>query len=546
LSIQVLAPHVRNRIAAGEVIERPASVVKELIENAIDAGATRIAVEARDGGLGLIRVSDDGCGMSRSDVRLAVERFSTSKIRTVEDLENIRTLGFRGEALCAMVSVSQVEILTRTSSELEGTRLFADPDAVYAEPAASPVGASVSVHKLLLHFPGRRRFLKSRTRENEWIQRTAVAYALAYPQIAFRLAIDGRERMVAPPGTLLARIGAVLGHDVAQDMMPLDWSAVDLRVTGYCSRPTLSRTRRDAQHVSVNGRPVHAGLVAVMLERPYAGRLVPGRHPIAVLQIELDPRHVDVNVHPRKSEVRYAHERTVYHAVTRAVEEALSGLPRSHQDQLSWPFAGGSHGVEEWGSALAEGSAPYVTTASGLRALAQLHYTYILAETLDGLAIADQHAAHEQVLFEQLSRSATPVALSPPPRLELPPREVETLERIAAPLRSLGLEIEPFGSRAFVVGAIPGPIRELNPAQLVTELIQEAARMRGREEELRERLAMRMACLGALKAGDPIALERAQALLDELAETWSPATCPHGRPALISISMEELARRFGR
>jgi DNA mismatch repair protein MutL len=329
-------------------------------------------------------------------------------------------------------------------------------------------------------------------------------------------------------------------------MMPLDWSAVDLRVTGYCSRPTLSRTRRDAQYVSVNGRPVRPGLVAVMLERPYAGRLVPGRHPIAVLQIELDPRQVDVNVHPRKSEVRYAHERTVYHAVTRAVEDALSGLPRSHQDEFSWPFAGSPQNAEQWGSALAEGRAPYVTTPSGLRALAQLHYTYILAQTSDGLAIADQHAAHEQTLFEQLSRGATPVALSPPSRLELPPRETETLERIAAPLHSLGLDIEPFGNRAFVVRTIPEQIRGQDPAELVTELIHEAARMRGSEQELRERLAMRMACLGALKAGDPIALERAQALLDELAETWSPGTCPHGRPALISISLEELARRFGR
>jgi DNA mismatch repair protein MutL len=546
VSIHILAPQVRNRIAAGEVIERPASVVKELIENAVDAGATKVSIEVRDGGLGLIRVSDDGCGMNREDVQLAVERFSTSKIETIEDLSGIRTLGFRGEALCSMASVAQVEILTRTANELEGTRLSADQDSVRPEPAASPAGASVTVRGLLQHFPGRRRFLKSRMRESEWIQRTTVSYALAYPQIAFRLIIDGRERLVAPPGTLLARIGAVLGHDVAQEMVPLEWRAVDMRVLGYCSRPTLLRARRDAQHVAVNGRPIRPGLIAVMLERPYAGRVPAGRHPIAVLHLELDPRQVDVNVHPRKSEVRYAHERTVYHAVTRAVEDALSGYPRNQQEGLSWPFAGGAQFSESWGSALAEEQAPYLTSASGMRALAQLHYTYILAQTPDGLAIADQHAAHEQVLYEQLSRGPTPVPLSPPPRFELPPREMDTLERIGPTLSGLGLEIEAFGSRSFIVRAIPQPVQGHDPVELVTTLIQEAARMRSSEQELRERLATRMACLGAIKAGDPISLERAQTLLDDLAQAWSPATCPHGRPALIAISLEELARRFGR
>jgi DNA mismatch repair protein MutL len=384
-------------------------------------------------------------------------------------------------------------------------------------------------------------------RENEWIQRTAVAYALAYPQIAFRLLIDDRERLVAPPGTLLARIGAVLGHDVAQEMVPLEWSAVDLRVTGYCSCPTLARTRRDAQHVAVNGRPIRPGLIAVMLERPYAGRIPAGRHPIAVLHLELDARQVDVNVHPRKSEVRYAHERTVYHAVTRAVDDALAGYPRALQPEgLSWPFAGQPPTTQGRPDTLAESRAPYLISTSGLRALAQLHYTYILAQTPDGLAIADQHAAHEQVLFEQLSRGAVPVPLSPPPRLDLPPREIETLERIAATLHGVGLEIEPFGNRSFVVRTLPAPVQDQDPAQLVTALLQDAARIRGSEEEQREQLAMRMACLGALKAGDPLPLERAQALLDDLARAWSPATCPHGRPALVSISLEELAQRFGR
>jgi DNA mismatch repair protein MutL len=297
----------------------------------------------------------------------------------------------------------------------------------------------------------------------------------------------------------------------------------------------------------VNGRPIRPGLIAVMLERPYGGRIPPGRHPIAVLHLELEPRQVDVNVHPRKSEVRYAQERTVYHAVTHAVEDALSGFPRTLQhDGLCWPFAQAPDSSQGWPGAIAEGRAPYLTSTSGLRALAQLHYTYILAQTADGLAIADQHAAHEQVLFEQLSRGPTPIALSPPPRLDLPSQEIATLERIASILSDLGLEVEPFGRGSFVVRTIPKPVQVQDPGEIVTTLLQEAARMRGSDQDLRERLTMRIACLAAIKAGDPVSLEQAQTLLDDLAQAWSPATCPHGRPALIFISLEELARRFGR
>jgi DNA mismatch repair protein MutL len=547
VTIQILPPEIRTRIAAGEVVERPASVAKELIENAIDAGSRAISIEARDGGLTLIRVSDDGIGMSRADARLSLERFSTSKIGTLDDLETIHTLGFRGEALSSIAAVARVEILTRTVDDVQGTRVTVMPEllprggAPIVEPAASPVGSSITVHGLFGQLPGRRRFLKSRTRENELIQRTTAAYALAYPQIAFRLVIDGRERLIAPAGTPLARIGAVLGHDIAGEMVPIEWQALDLDVQGYVSRPTIGRARRDAQHVSVNGRPIRPGLISVMLERPYAGRLPAGRHPLAAIQIRMDPRQVDVNVHPRKSELRFSQERTVYHAVSRAVGDALSGYPSDlRQGEVVWPFSSG------YDTAIAEGAVPYGAAHSGLRALAQLHYTYVLAQTADGLAIADQHAAHEQVLFERLGRSEARIALSPAARLDLTPREIDTLERIAPLLNSLGIEIEPFGGPSFLVRTLPQPLQGQNAAALVAALVKEAARLRGSESEQSDRLAMKAACLGAIKAGDPLTVEQAQQLLDDLEQAWSPATCPHGRPALVSISMEELARRFGR
>ena len=541
MTIHILPQAIRQRIAAGEVVERPASAVKELVENSIDAGARAISVEVLDGGLSLIRVADDGCGMDRADAQLCVERFSTSKLHALSDLDAIRTLGFRGEALSSIVAVAQVEILTRTVDEIAGTRVYASEDAATVEPAASPVGTSVTVRGLFAQVPARRRFLKSRTRETELIQNTVDSFALAYPEIAFRLIVDDRERLVAPHATRLARVGAVLGRDVAGEMIALQWQALDLSIEGFISRPTIGRSRRSGQYFFVNGRPIRPGLLAVMLERPYSGRLPPGRHPLAVVYISLAPSYVDVNVHPRKSEVRFAQERTVYGAVASAVSDALHEYPRNvDEGDTAWPFG-------SWpgqAGAIHEGSVAY--SASELRALAQLHNTYILAQTPDGLAIVDQHAAHEQVLFEHISRGGEQVALSPPARLHLTPREADTLERIAPLLEELGIEVEPFGGRTFLLRSLPASLGEAEPNALLTALIAEGARQRGSDDEQRDRLAMEAACQCAVKAGDPLTDDQMQQLLDDLAQAWSPATCPHGRPALVALSLEELAQRFGR
>jgi DNA mismatch repair protein MutL len=541
MTIHILPQAIRQRIAAGEVVERPASAVKELVENSIDAGAHAISVEVLDGGLSLIRVADDGCGMNRVDAQLCVERFSTSKLHALSDLDAIRTLGFRGEALSSIIAVAHVEILTRTVDEIEGTRVHASEDTATVEPAASPVGTSVTVRGLFAHVPARRRFLKSRTRETELIQKTVDSFALAYPEIAFRLIVDDRERLVAPHATPLARVGAVLGRDVAGEMIALQWQALDLSIEGFISRPTIGRSRRSGQYFFVNGRPIRPGLLAVMLERPYSGRLPPGRHPLAVVYISLAPPYVDVNVHPRKAEVRFAQERTVYGAVASAVSDALHEYPRNvGEGDIAWPFGSWPGQV----GAIREGSAAY--NASELRALAQLHNTYILAQTPDGLAVADQHAAHEQVLFEHISRGGEQLSLSPPARLHLTPQEADTLERIAPLLGELGIEVEPFGGRTFLVRSLPAPLGKAEPDALLTALIAEGARQRGSDDEQRDRLAMKAACQCAVKAGDPLTYDQMQQLLDDLAQAWSPATCPHGRPALVSLSLEELAQRFGR
>ena len=573
-AIRALPPEVVERIAAGEVVERPASVVKELIENSLDAQASAISVEIRDGGLSLIRVSDDGSGMSRADVPLAVERFATSKVHTLEDLEAIRTLGFRGEALSSIATVARLEILTRTRDELEGTRLRTEGQgAQYAvlsqhrlfhggagteppvspvppvarrhqvEPAASPVGTSVTVHDLFYNTPARRKFLKSPLREAELVREMVVRYSLAYPAVAFRLLVGGRESYVAPPATPLERIGVALGREVAAEMVEVAWEAADLRVWGYVSRPTLGRRDRRSQFFFINGRPVRSGLLAVMLERPYAGRLPPERRPLAVLYTRLDPHLVDVNVHPRKEEVRLSQERSVYGAVARAVEEALAPYPHLEPGVpgLAWPFGD----VPAEPGALREPGAGYAV--GGLEPLGQLHNTYVVARSGEGLLVVDQHAAHEQVLFEHLLGAEGRRPLDPPLRVQLTTREAELLEPFLGLLADLGLEIEPFGGSTFLLRSLPEPLVAQEPRALLEALLDELPECRKLDPEAaRERLAMKAACTAAVKAGDVLTMEEMRALLGDLQAAWSPATCPHGRPAFVLLTVEELERRFMR
>lgn len=541
--IRILPTELASRIAAGEVVERPASVVKELIENSLDAGARKISVEIQDGGLALIRVSDDGCGIARADAPLTLECFATSKIRTPEDLAAVRTLGFRGEALSSVAAVARLEILTRTEGELEGTRLAAQDDRVQVSPAASPVGTSVTVRDIFYNTPARRKFLKSPMREGEIVRKTVVRYALAWPEVAFRLVVDGKETLVALQATPLERLGLALGREFAAGMIEIDWPAGDdLRVTGYIGKPGVGRGNRQGQFFILNGRPIRSGLLAVMLERPYAGRLPPGRYPLAVVRIELDPRLVDVNVHPRKAEVRFAQERAVYQALLWAVESALSAFPRQEEySNLDRPFEAQDRPFGE--APVAPG--PEHVVAGGLRVLGQLRDTYIIAQGSEGLVVLDQHIAHEQALFEALLHGGQRAELNPPARLELAPREAERLTASLNLLTDLGLEIEPFDKKSFLLQSLPPALIHVSPPELVTALLDELERdWHLDEERLRERIAACAACAAAVEAGDRLSLETMQDLVDDLLAVWSPATCPHGRPAFITLSVEELERRF--
>lgn len=541
MKIHILSRTVADRIAAGEVVERPASIVKELIENAIDANATALSVEIREGGLQIIRVGDNGSGMARDDAALAVERFATSKITSERDLQTVRTLGFRGEALPSIAAVSQFEMLTRAKDEVQGTRVRVVDGKTEIEIAGAPIGTLVTARELFYNVPARKKFLKAPLRETELVTKTVVNYALAYPHIGFRLLVDGKEGLVAPAATPLERIGSVWSREAASEMIAMEYDSVDLRVRGFISKPSFARASREWQNFFVNGRPIRSGLLAVMLERPYAGRLPENRHPLAVIQIELDPQFVDVNVHPRKAEVRFFQERAIYGAVQQVVEHALRDFPMlPPEGATEWPFA---NAPEATFPSLREAQMEY----RAWRALGQIHNTYLLAQTSDGFVIVDQHAAQEQIFFEWGTGDrgqGTAVSTLQSPVISLMPNEAALVNAHLDAYRALGIELEPFGAHTFRMNALPSFVK-LSERQVLDTLVREHEKYRALEgDALRDKLASKLACVSALKAGDALTLEQQQNLLNELLEIYSPATCPHGRPTFVYVTLEELERRF--
>jgi hypothetical protein len=344
-----------------------------------------------------------------------------------------------------------------------------------------------------------------------------------------------------PPATPLERLSLAVGREAAGEMLPIAWATGDLRIGGYVGSPAVNRSRRDGQYFSLNRRPIRSGLLAVMLERPYAGRLPPGRSPLAVVQIELDPALVDVNVHPRKAEVRLAQERAVYQALGQAVGAALAPFPLQEVWGVSgWPFPE----TPTAPAALAEGGTDY-EAARQAEALGQVRNTYIVARAFEELIVVDQHAAHEALLTERLLAGEKAIRMSPPARLDLMLREAELLAAHLSTLADLGLEVEPFGGNSFLLRALPASLTGQDPPVLLDDLLAELAAGRALDPDaLREKLAMKAACRAAVKAGDWLSLEQQQALLDELLAAWSPATCPHGRPALFRLTVEEIERRF--
>ncbi len=611
MPIRVLPEIVAAQIAAGEVVERPASVVKELIENSLDAGATAISVEIEHGGKRLIRVSDNGSGIPANEAMLAFARHSTSKLRAVEDLNHITTLGFRGEALASISAVSRTTLITRHQDEQSGIEILIEGGEIRHEhPAGAPVGTVVTVEDLFFNTPARLKFLKSESTERRHITQLVTRYAMAYPDVRFRLVQEGRAQFHSTgSGDLADVIVEAFGLDTFKNMLEVspqpppraDLPKVD--VFGFTSAPNLDRSNRSHIILFVNGRAISDQSLSYAVVQAYHTLMPKGRYPLAVLMITLPPEEVDVNVHPTKAEVRFRNPDAVFSAVQRAVRKAVvdqasvssvSGAPQTHQDdwqqtaspgRVATPYrdsliageaqlrlelenlgAGryGQHRPQE-----AQPSPPALDhdptaipagpgtperprTLPILRVIGQIGAMYIVAEGPAGLYLIDQHAAHERILYEQFmaTQAAAESAVQRTllsATLDLTPSSARLVEEHLDLLASLGFELEVFGTNTFRVRTVPALLADRDPEEVLRGIVEELESGSTPGEATVEEIIVRRVCkTAAVKAGQTLSFDEMQGLIQQLERCEYPHTCPHGRPTMLHISANELARQFGR
>ncbi len=583
MPIQQLPPHVAAQIAAGEIIERPASVVKELVENSLDAGATRIDVAIRDGGVAEIRITDDGCGIPAAELALAFRHHATSKLATVADLKSVSTLGFRGEALPSIATVARVVCTTRPGDFDAGARIeFRYGDLVSERSIGCPVGTTVQVVELFGNVPARRRFLRSQAAETARVQEVITRYALAHPAVRFALTVDGRETVsTTGSGRLQDAILSIHGAEVAGRMLPVSFTEGDASVSGYASAPDLSRHNRSYITLLVNHRWIYDRSIAYAIEQAYQGTLSDRRYPIAVIDIAIPPEQVDVNSHPSKREVRFRNESRLFSTVQRAVRDALVAHAPVRQATRTFTPAGEPHPANPAFSAAPANRvlAPYTSGATtpppdpltlpttslaptggslrdvlaDLRVVGQIRQTYVVAEGPAGMYLIDQHAAHERVVYDQLrnrsenrERAAQPL-LAPLPA-ELSTSQSATLEEYAGLLAEYGYQLEPFGDNAWLVRAVPATLAargSADPAAALTELL-DAVAVEQVVMEREDALAATIACHGSVRAGMTLAQDEMDALLRQLETTDNPHNCPHGRPTVVHFTEYQLEREFNR
>ncbi len=574
MAIRVLPAGVAARIAAGEVIERPASVVKELVENSLDAGARAIGVEIRHGGLASIRVTDDGCGIPADEVALAFERHATSKLASVEDLGDIGTLGFRGEALASIAAAASVRMTTRTADAESAAAVELEGGAIVRQSeAGAGVGTTIEVEALFSTIPARLKFIRSPAAETARVRQTVDHLAMAHPHIQFSLKTDGRLQLsTSGNGSLRDAVAAVHGAELAQAMIEVgSWTGA-YPVWGLVGTPEQSRANRTGISLFVNNRWVQHRAVGIAIEEAYRGLLMEGRFPIAVVFLDVPPGEVDVNVHPNKREVRLSHEGDAFSSVQHAVRDALlaaspiaegEGLlsqavaaPPSLQPELTFATQEREQSpLPEPAPVAEEAHAPLVlplgaSPLSRLRVLGQVANTYIVADGPDGMYLIDQHAAHESVLYYRLLRQWADSAPEVQPMLEplamgLTPQQMDALGEGRVVLERYGLVVEPFGDDTLLVRAVPVMARRVDAVKLVTEALDGfAARANGVDTHLSA--AASIACHSAVRAGQTLDPQEMTALGEALASEMNPQHCPHGRPTVIRVSTDVLGRQFGR
>jgi DNA mismatch repair protein MutL len=572
VTIRVLPEDVASAIAAGEVVERPASVVKELIENALDAGATRIDINIEKGGRKLIEVADNGVGIPAAELPLAVARYATSKLETAEDLFAIQTLGFRGEALSSIAAVSRLEIISQSVGEAAGARLLMEGGGeAEVQALGAAQGTVVRVRDLFFNVPARQKFLKTERTERRRIAELVTRYAMAYPNVQFRLTQEDKEAFQSPGSDDQREVlSAVYGVELARQMIALpDDQEGPVRVRGFVSPPTVHRSNRSGLSFFVNGRWVKDASLSAAVTQAYQSLLMVGRFPLVVLQLEMAPETIDVNVHPTKTEIRFREPNLVFTVLQRAVRASLLGQapPTAKLGSIwggdwvpatpavsdpDWEIArvvqrdGGTEARDTAQIQLPHGDLPL------LRAVGQVGSAYLVAEGPDGLYLIDQHAAHERILFEALmnareSKSIEAQALLEPLTIELTPAQAVLLEEQTEVLTGLGFQVEGFGRQAFRLRTVPALLSSMNPEQSLRVVVEDFEEDESPlEGEMTARLAARVCKRAAIKAGQILSLAEQQKLLTDLEACQAPRTCPHGRPTMIHLSVDALERQFGR
>lgn len=598
--VHVLPDLIANKIAAGEVVERPASVVKELVENSVDAGATAIIVEIEDGGKRLVRVSDNGEGMSREDVLLAIERHATSKIHSMEDIENIITLGFRGEALPSIVSVAHATIDTRRREDIFGTRLLIDGGVLRTvSDTGRDTGTDIEVRNLFFNLPARRKFLSTEATELRHIKTVLYDYAVASSGISFTLISEGNEVFsYRGSGDRNEMLRHIFGTTVADLMVSLDVDADGVRISGYVGKPESSRASGSNQFIILNGRPIRSKTIARAVFDGYGPALVRGTYPPFVLYIEADPSRVDVNVHPTKREVRIHREFSILQALREGVADVMQTMaaapelhtplrPIQYGGSVATPVTVYNPPGELWHPdtprAVEAVSAPLstavqigldipeaetgretipvqpVTVQETVRDAApfegpafwQLKDRYIITTVKEGALIIDQHVAHERILYEEVlshinGRQAAAQQLLFPITLDFSSADFDLLIQMIPVLNKIGFGVREFGERSIIVDAIPAGHAGFEDGKILWEFIEEMRAHGKITSGYLDKLAAAIACRSAIKAGKPLTQAEMQYLVDRLFATKSPFVCPHGRPTIVKLTLDELDRRFGR
>jgi DNA mismatch repair protein MutL len=581
MSIRLLSSEVASQIAAGEVIERPASVVKELVENSLDASARTVTVTVAEAGRRAIEVADDGTGIPAPELELAVSRHATSKLFRAEELFSIGTLGFRGEALASIGSVSRLTMTSRVADAASGARLRVEGGiSGKLEKVGAPVGTVVRVEDLFYNVPARLKFLKTDTTERRAIDGLLTRYALAYPNVRFKLTEDANITLqTSGDGDRRAILAALYGVEVAKQMLEVTAEEEGLTMTGYTSPTALTRSNRKEITFFVNGRWVSDTPLTTALIQAYHTLLMVGRYPMAALFLEISPEDVDVNVHPAKAEVRFKNQDRVFSFVQRAARRTLlayapipqvaptlwGGAARPaqpHEPGLDWTMASDQSSVISNQSSVNSDRSPDTSIAVPrplspvtlplMRLIGQIGQTYLVAEGPDGLYLIDQHAAHERVLFEKLmaqhdQKKIPSQTLLSPSVVQLPPQSAQLLITQLPILNHFGFEVEEFGGNSFQVRAVPALFAGADPASALRALVEDFEEDETPlQTEVEAKLAGRVCKRLAVKAGETLSADEQRALLNDLEACASPRTCPHGRPTMIHLSVELLERQFGR